>query len=98
MRKNQYEEALFRVEDDRYELEMHIERNRSTSAVMKPIAARMEALSPEEKQNAKLDGSELNPVQLRHIQSIYGEQGMQASPFCFLFSSRSPRILFISMK
>jgi paired amphipathic helix protein Sin3a len=30
MRKNQYEEALFRCEDDRFELDMCIETNAST--------------------------------------------------------------------
>ena len=33
MRKNQYEEALFRCEDDRYEFEMCIETNASTLRV-----------------------------------------------------------------
>ena len=33
MRKNQYEEALFRCEDDRYEFEMCIEQNKSAMRV-----------------------------------------------------------------
>lgn len=33
MRKNQYEEALFRCEDDRYEFEICIEQNLSTIRV-----------------------------------------------------------------
>ena len=37
MRKNQYEEALFRCEDDRFELDMVIERNTSTMRAMGPL-------------------------------------------------------------
>ena len=37
MRKNQYEEALFRCEDDRFELDMVIERNTSTMRTMGPL-------------------------------------------------------------
>jgi histone deacetylase complex regulatory component SIN3 len=33
MRRNQYEEALFRIEDDRYDLELLIERNKSVLRV-----------------------------------------------------------------
>ena len=33
MRRNQYEEALFRIEDDRYDLELLIERNNSVMRV-----------------------------------------------------------------
>ena len=37
MRKNQYEEALFRCEDDRFELDMVIERNASAMRAMAPL-------------------------------------------------------------
>ena len=39
MRKNQYEEALFRCEDDRFELDMVIERNTSTMRAMGPLVS-----------------------------------------------------------
>lgn len=37
MRKNQYEEALFRCEDDRFELDMCIETNASTLRKYHPL-------------------------------------------------------------
>ena len=37
MRKNQYEEALFRCEDDRFELDMVIERNASAIRTLGPL-------------------------------------------------------------
>jgi histone deacetylase complex regulatory component SIN3 len=38
MRRNQYEEALFRIEDDRYDLELLIERNNSVLRVCFDLA------------------------------------------------------------
>ena len=37
MRKNQYEEALFRCEDDRFELDMTIEANSSAIRAITPL-------------------------------------------------------------
>ena len=42
MRKNQYEEALFRVEDDRFELDMMIETNSSTLRHLAKLTAELE--------------------------------------------------------
>lgn len=41
MRKNQYEEALFRVEDDHYELDLVIQQNESVIKVLQPIHAEL---------------------------------------------------------
>lgn len=46
MRKNQYEEALFRVEDDRFELDMMIETNASALRAMAHLARQLEVLLP----------------------------------------------------
>ncbi len=45
MRKNQYEEALFRCEDDRYELDIYIETNKSTIRALKPLKDQIERLT-----------------------------------------------------
>jgi paired amphipathic helix protein Sin3a len=44
MRKNQYEEALFKCEDDRYELDMVIDSNLSTIRALEPLALEIEGL------------------------------------------------------
>lgn len=43
--------------------------------VLRPIAERMEAMGPEDKQSLKLDDNALTAVQTRHVTTIYGEQG-----------------------
>jgi paired amphipathic helix protein Sin3a len=46
MRKNQYEEALFRCEDDRFELDMCIETNSSTLRECRTALAAATASAP----------------------------------------------------
>lgn len=73
MRKNQYEEALFRAEDDRFELDMVIECVTSTIQRLQPLAEQLEALGPEEKTNFRIPEAALGPIHYRSISKIYGK-------------------------
>ena len=76
MRKNQYEEALFRCEDDRYELDMVIECNSSAIRAMQPLAQQlMNQGDAEDRASYRLPAGSLNAVQLRAVQRIYGGCG-----------------------
>ena len=44
MRKNQFEEALFKCEDDRFEIDMIIDTNMSAIRVLEPIAEEIASL------------------------------------------------------
>ena len=72
MRKNQYEEALFRAEDDRFELDMVIECVSSTLQRLQPLAEQLEAMPPEDKSNFRIPEGALGPIHYRSIQKIYG--------------------------
>ena len=76
-RKNQYEEALFRCEDERFELDLLIEGNRATMAVLEPILRRLETMSKEERDAFRLD-SKLNGhsamIYRRNLVRIYGDK------------------------
>ena len=48
MRKNTYEEILFRVEDERFEIDMVIDSNATTLARLEPIAEEIAQLAQEE--------------------------------------------------
>ena len=54
MRKNIYEEALFRSEDDRFELDMVIECGASAIRAMAPLVAQLALLPPDAKANWRL--------------------------------------------
>eukprot|EP00871_Galdieria_phlegrea_P002793 jgi/Galph1/3514/GphlegSOOS_G2171.1 len=75
MRKNQYEDNLFRCEDDRYELDMVIETNAATIAKLEPIVAAVQQMTLEQKSRYALAEGILSPVHLRAIERIYGEHG-----------------------
>jgi len=76
MRKNQYEEALFRCEDDRYEFEICCEHNLSALRVLRPLQERLAVMSPDDKANFRLDDVPgLNAVHFGHIQRLYADQG-----------------------
>ena len=64
MRKNQYEESLFRCEDDRFELDMVIETNESTFKVIGPFNDQLVNMTAEEKAVFKLPEDTLNAVQV----------------------------------
>ncbi|KAK9837425.1 hypothetical protein WJX81_001540 [Elliptochloris bilobata] len=81
MRKNQYEENLFRCEDDHYELDMAIETNASAIRAMQPLCDQALELEADEKVNWRLPPGKLSPIHFRAVQRIYGaahgEQGAQ---------------------
>ncbi|XP_023643046.1 paired amphipathic helix protein Sin3-like 5 isoform X2 [Capsella rubella] len=80
MRKNQYEESLFRCEDDRFELDMLLE---SVSAAIKRVETLLEkinnnTISIETPICIKEHLSELN---LRCIERLYGDFGLDLMDF-----------------
>ena len=79
-RKNQYEESLFRCEDERFELDLLIEGNRASIAILEPIMKRLESLPREERESFRLD-SKLNGhssmIYRRNLMRIYGDKADQ---------------------
>lgn len=72
MRKNQYEEALFRCEDDRFELDMAIECCRSTINAFTRASQQIRNLSQEDRENYRLPRDALADIHVRMVQKIYG--------------------------
>ena len=74
MRKNQYEESIFRAEDERFELDTTIETNFATIQMLQPIAAEINNLSEQEKRRYKLP-QPLTAMHQKSIRRLYGAQG-----------------------
>ena len=51
MRRNEYEEALFNVEDERFEIDMVIDSNMSTVRVLAELHAELETLTKEDERS-----------------------------------------------
>ena len=76
-KKNQYEDALFKCEDERFEMDLILEYNLSTISVLEPIAKRIEKMTSEEREAFRLDHrlngtSEI--IYKKAIKRIYGEK------------------------
>lgn len=89
MRKNQYEEALFRCEDDRFELDMVIETNASAIRAITPLVQAAIELSPDEKVTWRIPQGAMSPVHFRAIQRIYGDLPFALSPVSVMFCLRA---------
>ena len=79
MRKNQYEEALFKCEDERYEVDMVIENNAAAIRVLEPLAEEIAALQAAEPTvwQFRLDSRSLGVLHLKAISRIYGDHGAE---------------------
>jgi len=75
-RKNQYEENLFKCEDERFELDMVIENNASAIRVLEPLEEKIEKMTPKEALAYKLPKS-LDILHIRAIARMYGDHGYQ---------------------
>lgn len=53
MRKNQFEEALFKLEDERFEIDMVIDSNMCTIRMMEPIAEELKSIKVLEEKHAQ---------------------------------------------
>ncbi|KAH9887270.1 hypothetical protein C8Q73DRAFT_713400 [Cubamyces lactineus] len=74
-KKNIYEEALHRSEEERHEYDFHIEAIHRTIQVLEPLNNKIAQLSPEERANFKLKpnlGGVGKAIHQRVIKKIYG--------------------------
>ena len=83
IRRNAYEEAMFRIEDERFEVDMAIERNALAMRQIEPIAEEVAMLRETEEKDGqpigrlqyKLKAHSLNSIQINAIGRIYGDKG-----------------------
>jgi paired amphipathic helix protein Sin3a len=83
MRHNIYEEALFRIEDEMFEVDMAIERNAQAMRQIEPFAEEVQALREQEEKDGQpigrlqyqLNRYALNSIHINAIGRLYGDQG-----------------------
>lgn len=92
MTSTQYEEFLFRTEDDKYELDMCINANTSAIKAMEPLAHAIEALPPDERPNYKMPADSLNAIHYRAVQRIYGEQPGEQGAYVVELLRKNPGV------
>ena len=76
-KKTQFEETVYRCEDERFELEMVIEVNRSAILCLESVQRKMAKMSSEDAANYRLDntlGGSSEVIQQKAIQRLYGDR------------------------
>lgn len=88
-RKTQFEEIIYRTEDERFELDVVIETNSTTIRVLEGVQKKITRMSPEEVSRYRLDdclGGSSPTIQQRALKRLYGDkandiiQGLKNSP------------------
>ncbi|KAJ3694344.1 hypothetical protein LUZ60_009824 [Juncus effusus] len=73
MRKNQYEESLFRCEDDRFEMDMLVETTKSTIERVERLMKRVQRGKVNANENFQDFFTQMN---IRCIEKLYGDHGL----------------------
>ena len=80
-RKTQYEEYIYRTEDERYELDIVLETHMSTIRVLEGVLKKLNhRMTPEEASRFKLDdclGGSSPTIHVRAIRRIYGDKSTE---------------------
>ncbi|KAK1280748.1 Paired amphipathic helix protein Sin3-like 4 [Acorus gramineus] len=75
MRKNQYEESLFRCEDDRFEMDMLLESVNATTKRVEELLEKMQNSTIKVENPFKLE-DHFTALNLRCIERLYGDHGL----------------------
>ncbi|CAH2083936.1 unnamed protein product [Euphydryas editha] len=78
-RKTQYEEYIYRCEDERFELDVVIETNAATIRVLEGVAKKLSRMSSEEAAKFRLDdclGGHSPTIHQRALRRIYGDKAV----------------------
>lgn len=76
-KKSQYEEAMHRCEEERYDYNMNIEANLNVIALLEPINLRIEQMTPEERAHFRLSpglGGPTVTIYERIIKKVYDKE------------------------
>eukprot|EP01116_Phalansterium_solitarium_P019014 TRINITY_DN5195_c0_g1_i1.p1 TRINITY_DN5195_c0_g1~~TRINITY_DN5195_c0_g1_i1.p1 ORF type:complete len:1266 (+),score=480.31 TRINITY_DN5195_c0_g1_i1:73-3870(+) len=93
-RKNQYEEMLFKCEDDRFELDLIIEQNAAAIRALEQVLKSLGEPQDEAGNRLRMETS-LDILNLRAIERIYGDKGPEV---CELMYENPAAILPIILK
>uniref|UniRef100_UPI00358FFED0 paired amphipathic helix protein Sin3b-like isoform X2 n=1 Tax=Myxine glutinosa TaxID=7769 RepID=UPI00358FFED0 len=79
-KKTQYEEHIYRCEDERFELDVVLETNLSTIRVLENVQKKLSRLTPEEQSHLHLDdclGGTSEVIHCKALQRIYGDKAAE---------------------
>ena len=75
--KNQYEDVLFRTEDEMYKIDNDICNYRKTMKVLEEEKNKLDAMAPGDRDQYKLCPRRFNTLRLKWIERTYAELGQE---------------------
>ena len=75
--KNQYEDLLFKVEDEMYKMDYENSNIYKTMKVLEEEKNKIDQMSQSEKDQYKLDPRKFNTLRLKQVEKIYGDLGQE---------------------
>lgn len=75
MRKNPYEDALFKTEDERFDSDLAIEQIKFTLNLLQDALEEIKRLPPDQQRDYRLDKKLFSPTKLKPIYNVYGDHG-----------------------
>ncbi|KAG9232420.1 putative paired amphipathic helix protein pst1 [Amylocarpus encephaloides] len=85
-RKNVFEEALHRIEEERHDYDFNIEANAKVIQLLEPIGQTLLSLSAEERQNFRMPiglGGQSQAIYKRVLKKIYADRGPEVAADLF---------------
>ncbi|XP_051117485.1 paired amphipathic helix protein Sin3-like 2 isoform X2 [Andrographis paniculata] len=97
MRRNQYEESLFRCEDDRFELDMLLESVSSAAKGTEELLNNISSNSRDSDSSVMIE-RHLSALNLRFIERLYGDHGLDVVDILRKNPTRALRIILMRLK
>ncbi|CAG8958414.1 hypothetical protein HYFRA_00011091 [Hymenoscyphus fraxineus] len=85
-RKNMYEEALHRIEEERHDYDFNIEANAKVIQLLEPIGQQLLAMSSEDRMTFRMPiglGGQSQAIYKRVLKKIYGDRGPEVAADLF---------------
>uniref|UniRef100_A0A6B2L119 Histone deacetylase interacting domain-containing protein n=1 Tax=Arcella intermedia TaxID=1963864 RepID=A0A6B2L119_9EUKA len=76
-RKNEYEELLFKCEDDRFEWDLYAQRNKSAIKALEVLWKKLQTMSKQESMKYKIKPMDISSVNRYAIRQTYGTRGAE---------------------
>jgi paired amphipathic helix protein Sin3a len=85
-RKNQFEEGLHRIEEERHDYDFNIEANAKVIQLLEPIGQTLLAMDPTDRENFRMPlglGGQSQAIYKRVLKKIYGDKGPEVAADLF---------------
>mmetsp|Transcript_23282 Transcript_23282/g.17699 ORF Transcript_23282/g.17699 Transcript_23282/m.17699 type:complete len:145 (+) Transcript_23282:1011-1445(+) len=96
--KNQYEDVLFRTEDEMYKLDHEISNYKKTIQILEEEKRNIESLSEQEQKMYTINPRKFNRLRLKLIENVYGHLGQELLQLLPVDPIRAIPVVYLRLK